>query len=182
MSLTVKEKEHWKNRISRRIDHAIEQLQARNDPGYYKRICDQAEEVAWKSLGLEGLRDESKKVADEIDSLQKRKDGINAEMLSKVTGKPVDTSRSSYMAMSDVTAAVKRRAMVHETELMEAHSLGSQILRLRHEKEELLDTVWLASSPSQIKELWSRFAEVLNWEPPKLQKEALSIPPLSSES
>ena len=69
MSLTVKEKEHWKNRISRRIDHAIEQLQARNDPGYYKRICDQAEEVAWKSLGLEGLRDESKKVADEIESL-----------------------------------------------------------------------------------------------------------------
>ena len=42
MSLTVKEKEHWKDRIARRIDHAIEELQATERPRFLtKRICEQ---------------------------------------------------------------------------------------------------------------------------------------------
>jgi hypothetical protein len=65
--------------------------------------------------------------------------------------------------------------------LLEEHPLGRRILRLEREKEELLDTVWLATSPAQIKELWAKFAEVLQWEPPDLQKEALAIPAVADQ-
>tara|TARA_R110002049_G_scaffold309101_2_gene516919 strand:- start:46152 stop:46349 length:198 start_codon:yes stop_codon:yes gene_type:complete len=64
---------------------------------------------------------------------------------------------------------------------MAAHPLGSEILRLRHEKEELLDTVCLATSSAQIKELWKRFADILKWEPPALQQKAMEIEPETSE-
>ena len=38
MTLTVKEKEHWKERISRKIDQAIDALCAENDPTFHERI------------------------------------------------------------------------------------------------------------------------------------------------
>ena len=44
MSLTVREKDHWRERIARRIDHAIEEMQAKEDPGFDKRIREQAEQ------------------------------------------------------------------------------------------------------------------------------------------
>lgn len=81
-----------------------------------------------------------------------------------------------------MSSAVKRRTTVHEKELLKATPLGQKIQRLQAEKEELLDTVWLATSPAQIKDLWSRFADVLNWEPPELQREAMAIEPISNDS
>lgn len=86
-----------------------------------------------------------------------------------------------YQMPSNVTEAIRRRAIVHKRELLALTPLGQRILRLQQEKEELLDTVWLATSSTQIKELWSRFAELLNWEPPKLQQDALAIEPLSHQ-
>ena len=38
MTLTVKEKEHWKERISRKINQAIDALCAEHDPGFRERI------------------------------------------------------------------------------------------------------------------------------------------------
>ncbi len=182
MSLTVKEKEHWKDRIARRIDHAIEELQATEDPVFFERIRKKADEQSWASLGLKELREEREKVADDRKRLEDRERELWAEMASIVSGEPVENLHRSYCQPHEVSAAIKRRRLVHERELLSQSELGKKIQHLLAEKEELLDTVWLASSPSQIKELWSRFAEVLNWEPPKLQQEALTIPPLSSES
>lgn len=182
MSLTVREKEHWKERIARRIDHAIETLQAKEDPGFRERIRKESEEKAWESLGLTELRDECRKIDADIKRSETRRRDAWAEMLSKVSGTPTSEIRALYCEPYDVRSAVNRRIELHERELMSATSLGQQILRLREEKEELLDTVWLATSPSQIKELWTRFAEVLNWEPPKLQREALATEPLPTDS
>lgn len=182
MALTVKEKEHWKERIARRIDHAIEELQAQDDLGFQERIRKEAEAIARRSLGLFALFEEQETIAREKDHLQKREQEIWSEMHSRATGTPVDRFMSHYIVSNEVTIAVNRRRKVHEREVMEKTTLGQKILRLQQEKEELLDTVWLATSPAQIKELWSRFADVLNWEPPELQKEALSIKPLSSDS
>ena len=46
----------------------------------------------------------------------------------------------------EVQNAVKRHQAVHEDELLAESDLGSQILQLRIEKENLLDTVWLATA------------------------------------
>ena len=182
MALTVREKEHWKERIARRIDHAIETLQAKEDPGFRERIRKESDQQAWESLGLAALRDECRQIEVDIKCLESRRRDAWADMLSKVSGTPANEIRGLYCEPREVHAAVNRRIELHERELLSKTSLGKQILRLREEKEELLDTVWLATSPSQIKELWTRFAEVLNWEPPKLQREALAIEPLPAES
>lgn len=44
-------------------------------------------------------------------------------------------------------------------------------------KEDLLDTVWLATSGAQIKELWSKVPELLGDPQTQLQHEALAIKP-----
>ena len=182
MSLTVREKDHWRERIARRIDHAIEEMQAKEDPGFDKRIREQAEQQAWTSLGLDALREESRRIEQESKRLLERESAIWLEMESLVSGRPTSECSGRYSARNEVSSAVKRRTSVHEKELLAASELGQKILRLQNEKEELLDTVWLATSSSQIKELWSRFVDVMNWEPPKLQQEALAITPVSEES
>ncbi|MCA9120721.1 MAG: hypothetical protein H6822_35915 [Planctomycetaceae bacterium] len=53
---------------------------------------------------------------------------------------------------------MKRRQAVHEDELLAELERGQEIVRLRQEKEDLLDTVWFATSGAQIKELWSKVA------------------------
>jgi len=52
MSLTVKEKEHWKERISRKITQAIDALCAEQDPGFRERIRSAARQRAVESLGI----------------------------------------------------------------------------------------------------------------------------------
>ncbi|MBX3435797.1 MAG: hypothetical protein KF847_20965 [Pirellulales bacterium] len=70
-----------------------------------------------------------------------------------------------------------RRRGVHEQELLAADPLGQKILALELEREELLDTVWLATSRAQVKELWGRVLELLQQPPTALQAEALKIEP-----
>jgi hypothetical protein len=54
-------------------------------------------------------------------------------------------------------------------------------LRLRSEKDNLLDVVWLATSPVQVRQLWSRVGELLGEKPTDLEKEALAIKPLGED-
>lgn len=182
MPLTVREKEHWKERIARRIDHAIEEIQASDDPGFRQRIRDQAEEQAWSSLGLTALRNEENEIQAELKRLSERRDVIRREMGALINGHPPGESRNHCRSVFDVRSAVFLRAKVHERQLLKESELGQRILHLLHEKEELLDTVWLATSPSQIKDLWSRCADALDWEPPRLQQHALKIPAVSDDS
>src|SRR5713101_1122393 len=105
-NLTVTEKEHWKERIARRIDKRIEVVCA-GDPNLMDRIRDQARQRALQSLGLAAMQ-------AELDAVEKQ-------------------------------------------------------------KENLLDTIWLATSPNQIRQLWQKVIELLGDEQTILQKEALAI-------
>jgi hypothetical protein len=80
-----------------------------------------------------------------------------------------------------VKSAVVRRQKVHEDELLGECETGRQILRLREEKENLLDTIWLATSPSQLKTLWTKVAELLGSEATQLERDALAIPALDAK-
>ncbi len=55
------------------------------------------------------------------------------------------------------------------------------MVALRVEKENLLDTVWLATSPSQIKELWEQVNALLELKPTALEEKALKIAPLETD-
>jgi hypothetical protein len=82
------------------------------------------------------------------------------------------------MQQTAVDNAIRDRQAVHEKELLALDSLGQKILGLQLEQEDLLDTVWLATSPVQIKQLWSRVGEILNQQPTALQQHALALEPI----
>lgn len=53
------------------------------------------------------------------------------------------------------------------------------MIKLRLEKENLLDTVFLATSPIQIRTLWRQVSDFLGDELSQLQKSAMEINPVS---
>ena len=105
-------------------------------------------------------------------------------MLASVRGVSVD-DLDCYSRVHDhpeIQAAIGKRQALHEEELLAGNELGRQVLRLRAEKENLLDVIWLATSPVQVRQLWTKVAELLGEEPTHLEREALSIPPAGEEA
>ncbi|MBX3439234.1 MAG: hypothetical protein KF861_17215, partial [Planctomycetaceae bacterium] len=60
--LTVKEKEHWKERISRKVDQAVDRLLTQNDSEYLTRITSDAQQMALDSLGVRELQAKLKEI------------------------------------------------------------------------------------------------------------------------
>ncbi len=180
MTLTVKEKEHWKERISRKIDQAIDSLCAENDPTFHERIRIAARQRAIESLGIV----ESQTRLAEIKSIREALEAEEKTLCRTMVSQVIKTDlRSDAVFFHQVTIdnAIRDRQKVHEKELLAADPLGRQILQLRLEQEDLLDTVWLATSPVQIKQLWNRVAEILNQKPTTLQQHALSLEPVTEK-
>jgi hypothetical protein len=181
-NLTVAEKTHWRDRIQARIDRRIEAITAA-EPGLNERIKQEARGRAVASLGLAGLQEELDRIAARRVELDERDRQIRKEMLARVRGVSID-DLNCYSHIHDhpeIRAAIGKRQARHEDELLAGHELGRQVLRLRAEKEDLLDVIWLATSPTQVRQLWTKVAELLGEEPTHLEREALSIPPAGEE-
>ena len=188
MGLTVTEKEHWKNRITKRIDKKIESIYA-EDPNLKERIEREARERALASLKLTDLQqrlDEIELAKEELVKEQKR---LHKAQLATVRGVAVEdldedgVSRyhHGYGGHNEVDGAIERRQAVHADELMVQDERGRIILNLREEKDNLLDTIWLATSPRDVKQLWSKVAELLATEQTQLEREALAIEPVDDK-
>ena len=179
-SLTVTEKEHWKDRIGRRIDKKIETLEA-IDPNLTDRIDREARQQALASLGLAEMQAELDRIKQETEALRRRENQIEREMIAHVRGVPVDVLETYYghSAKCEVESAVQRRKAVFEDELLAATEIGRKILQLKSEREELLDTVWLATSPTQVRQLWIKVGELLGEGQTRLQHDALAIEPIT---
>ena len=179
--LTVTEKEHWKKRIARRIDKWIEAITA-GDPNFFERLERNARQRALDSLGLAEYQAELDEIEQQSKALEKREKQLHKKMLAKVRGIGTDDLDDyAYRYDSEVDRAIKRRKAVHKDELLAETELGQQVLRLRQEKDELQDVVWLATSPKQVKALWEKVAELLGDEQTQLQKDALAIEPVADE-
>ena len=182
MGLTVAEKTHWRDRIQIRIDRRIEAITA-GDPGFVERIRQEARSRALESLGLAAYQEELDRIASRRAELDRRDAQVRKEMLARVRGVSAD-DLDGYSRVHDhpeIRAAIDRRRMVHEEELLAGHDLGRQVLRLRAEREDLLDVVWLATSPTQVRQLWRKVGELRGEGPTALEREALSIPPAGEE-
>lgn len=184
MALTLTEKEHWKDRISRRIDQAIQSLCVANDPGFLDRLGQDARKQALQSLGLSELDKRVTEIKQQRKDLVREENHSYRQMLAALRRcdirevEELDVARGAYSYLpSEVERATKLRQAIHEKELLGESPLGERLLQLREEKEELLDTVWLATSGKQIKELWEKVAELLSLKPTLLQAKALLIDP-----
>lgn len=184
--LTVTEKAHWKDRISNRIDKNIDAIFA-EDANLNERVQRdaRARARALASLNLTELETELTRIEEEEEKLEKRKENLNKEMLAKVRGVAVDDLNDNsfgryYSARysNEVEQAIERRTKVHADELLAEDQLGRRILQLREERDNLLDSVWLATSPKQIKLFWEKVAELLGDKQTQLERDALAIEPV----
>ena len=117
----------------------------------------------------------------EEEALSKRKSVLHRTMLARVRRVPLETIDLNYTPNyynNEVENAIKARQAIHEDELLAECGIGRRILALRKERESLLDCVWLASSPIQVRELWAKLSELLGDEQTQLHRDALKTTPI----
>src|SRR5207247_2119349 len=133
------------------------------DPGLLDRVGRQARQRAVQSLGLAEIQAELDTLALQKEELEQRERQGHRALLAVIRRVPPDEVQEAYFVRphAEVARAVQARLAVHEAELLAEDERGREVLRLRREKENLLDTVWLATSPQQVKELWRKVAELL---------------------
>ena len=185
MSLTLGEKNHWKERIARRIDQRIQTLVAKGDPTLLERVAKEAREKAYESLGIGAQQREIEALDKQKEEIARRERRLVAEQRAKLNGTTVEQEldRGGHYGGSDyeVENAVKARAKALEADILSQKDLGKQVLALEKEKDNLLDTVWLATSTSQMKELWEHVNALLELKPTALEDKALKIAPVEPE-
>ena len=146
--LTVAEKNHWKDRLSKRIDRRIETIAA-EEPNLLDRVKRDARGRAMQSLSVAELQADVDAIDAEEEALSKRKSVLHRSMLARVRRVPLETIDLNYTPNyynNEVENAVKSRQSIHEDELLAECDVGRRILTLRREKESLLDCVWLAKA------------------------------------
>jgi hypothetical protein len=182
MGLTVAEKNHWRDRIAARIDRRIETILAA-EPGLMDRVKREARGRAFASLGLAEFQADLDQIAEHKAALDKRERRARRSMLARIRGLDLEDVEERYYGSLDpeISTAITKRQAVHEDELLAEHELGQRFLRLRTEKENVLDVVWLATSSSQVRDLWTKVGKLLGEEPSELEREALSIPAAGEE-
>jgi len=184
MAITVAEKTHWRDRIAARIDRRIETLVAKTDPTLLQRASEEARKKAYESLAIQAQQQELEAIQKEKEEFERRERRLLAEQRAIINGTTVEQEleRGGYYRYdSDVENAVKSRAKALEADILAESDVGKQVLTLRDEKDNLLDTVWLATSSSQIKELWEQVNTLLEVTPTALEETALKIAPIEPE-
>jgi hypothetical protein len=181
--LTVTEKSHGRARI----DRDTERIKGRH-PTLFDRVAREAREAparALASLCLAEFHAELESIrADEV-APARRKKLTQKSIIATLRSTPIDEINDTFGVRTfgelalphEAAEAITRRQAVHRDELLADDPIGREITRLEAEKDQLLDTVWLAVSPTQIKQLWSKIGELLGDEPTALDREALAIEP-----
>ena len=181
-SLTAMEKNHWRDRISGRIARAVERIKARH-PALFDRIARQAHAQALASLGLAEAHADLEAIKAEEVTLARRKKHAQKAMIATLRSAPIDEVTDNFQIRygseltlpQEVAEAITRRQAAHQEQMLADDPIGREVARLEAEKDHLLDTIWLAVSPTQIKQLWARVGELLGDEPTALERDALAI-------
>ena len=88
--LTVAEKNHWKDRLSKRIDRRIETIAA-EEPNLLDRVKRDARARAMQSLNVAELQADVDAIEQQEETLDKRKGLLHRTMLSRVRRVPLET-------------------------------------------------------------------------------------------
>jgi hypothetical protein len=182
--LTVTEKSFWKDRIAARIARRIEAIKAQH-PALFDRMKRDSFAQALESLGLAESYAELEQIQAEEAALARRKKRAQRTMLAALRGVPIDEVSDSINVRYggelplpiEAAEALGKRQLAHQEQLLGNDPIGREIARLEIERDGLLDTIWLATSPAEIRTLWSKVGELLGDEPTRLEREALAIEP-----
>ena len=121
---------------------------------------------ALQSLGLAGPYAELEAIQAEEAALARRKKRAQRMMLAALRGVPLDEVSDQINVRYggelplpiEAAEALSKRQAAHQEQLLGDDPIGREIARLETERDGLLDTIWLATSPAQIRTLWSKVA------------------------
>jgi hypothetical protein len=181
-SVTIRDKEHWKDRLSALIDKRIDVLLTDN-PQFMNKLTESAEKRAWKSLGIDEQMRSVRRLEDEERAARDKCEATYEAMHAKLLGKSSKetSARGFYTCQELCKQLIAKRRELHEEDLLAGSKLGREILMLRTERDNMLDTVCLATSGQQIKVLWEKVMMMLGDKQTDLQREALVITPTEEE-
>lgn len=171
--LTVTEKEHWKSRIENRIQKAISLLEVQ-EPTLMSNVKLEAKRRTYEALGIETQITQIERNKESIKTMQSQEQELMDAMYSQVLGRKREPSEYQWQMQNEFNALVTKKNAQFEEELLGETPVGKDILRLQSEMESLLDTVWLATSSVQIRDLWMRVSSVIGDEATELQQKILA--------
>ncbi len=149
MALTITEKQHWKDRIESRISKRIKRLKSGNHE-FFSEISEKAKQQAIAQSKLAKDFDRLAVIEKTESELENEKEVLLVQMHNKLIGK----SYASYGVRDRISTRINELQREIEDELLGESDIGREIASLLAEKENLLDTIWLATSPRQVTELW----------------------------
>ena len=170
MALTITEKNHWKERIAQRIDKRINQIKCAN-PKVFQDIAGKAKQQAISNAKLTKQFGRIEEIEATTKTLDREKESLLKEAFCALFGK--DTS-PYYSMRNDIDVRIKELQRHVEEELLLKHPLGREVTSLQNEKENLLDTVWLATSSREVTTLWEKALKLLGEQTTDFQREVLS--------
>ena len=107
MPLTVKEKEHWKERIEKEIDKAIEKAYRDEGNGLQEKIRQQAKTRAMKHYGLEDYMRRYSSRKAQIQELQSQQ-----FRASEAAAKPLEETDAEKRDQADAVAGEAARKLL----------------------------------------------------------------------
>lgn len=176
MALTVKEKEEWKAMIEKRIDAKIERLWA-SQPTLKDAVERESFQSAADSLGVAAALRALDEMVEQNKQLEK---AIEKQRKVILTQLGEDEESFNYNRASQIRTLIKRRQVITREEELAKHEVGRKVQGLEAEKQDLTETVWLATGTSQIKELWTKLLARLEDTATPLQENAMAIAPDNS--
>ena len=125
MTLTVKEKEHWKTSIDRKVQRAIDAIYAEGEPSFRDRILKESRRKALQSLGIEELQNRNIAISDQLRALQEEQRELEKKLADAVKAR-CSEYKVEYSYQFSVEAAISRRQKRFEQELLTENELGAE--------------------------------------------------------
>lgn len=169
MAITISEKQHWRERIEKRINRRILDVKSK-DPAHFSQIETRAKQIVAANLGVSECLERIKEIDEERDLLNREQQRTLCSAYEILTGKKED---HHYSIHSEILQQMKPHIQRVQEELLQDTDLGREVAQLEAEKENLLDTVWLATSPRQMSDLWIKLLKLLGEETTVFQREIL---------
>jgi len=170
MGITVTEKQELRDIINTRVEKRITQIEHENVAGL-EAMAEMAREQAIKDLELVEYVQRN----DDLTATQERLKKAQ-EKLQKDTAEKLEL-KDNWRREEQIEDRIEKATGVVKGKMMADNDVGKEILRLQAEQEHMLETVWVATSSAQVKELFMKVNSVLNESPTGLGEMAQGIAP-----
>jgi hypothetical protein len=172
MSISYSEKQAITERIQVRLDAAIKALEAQHI-GEVTELTDTIRNQALEQLGLTAAVAELKENRKQQAELKERKDELET-ILSD--GVKLPSHMQGYGWGDNFERYLKPYWQNNYDAALLKTEWGARIAKLQRERDNLVDTVLVATSPKQLKDLWARFNILLGIEPTDMERQVLAEP------